>query len=178
MTRTTYFIIALAVLGVVLASITIAQPRVDKEALAPVGEQEQAAVVSKTATQDGISFTYPEQLPTAYMRATDWPPKVAVSDAPFACEAGETEVGRTRPFTTNGQTYCVTTLSEGAAGSMYTDYSYKTLQNGKLVTLTFTIRSTQCGNYDEPNRTECERERRSFDGDALATDILESVTLP
>jgi hypothetical protein len=176
MTRTTYTIIALAVLVVVLVGISVARsPAVDEAAIAPVGEEQTAANL-KTTTQDGVTFTYPEQLSTTYMRATDWPPKITVSSAPLTCEEGETEVGRTRSFSSGGQAYCVTTLSEGAAGSMYTDYAYETLQGGKLVALTFTIRSTQCGNYEEPDRTECEQERNSFDVDVLATRMISSIT--
>jgi hypothetical protein len=178
MTRTTYIIIALAVLGVVLAGIAITRPHANDTAYpAPTGTQEQATVPTLTATQGNVSFSYPEKLPTSYMHEVDWPPKVAVTSAAFACEEGETEIGRTHAFDAGGQTYCVTTRSEGAAGSMYTDYTYSTIKDAKLVTLTFTLRSTQCGNYDEPNRTECEQERAAFDVDALATNMLESVAV-
>src|SRR5206468_3030165 len=77
----------------------------------------------KTASSAGITFSYPEKLSTTYMHAVDWPPKVAVSSTPFSCTEAGTETaraGKTEKVTVAGHTYCVTSLVEGAAGSMYT----------------------------------------------------------
>ncbi len=114
---------------------------------------------------DGISFT-PDPFLSNYISAQEWPPKITVTDGGLVCAAKKI---------INNSTYCVTAVSEGAAGSTYTTYSYATEKNGKIITLSFVIRAVQCMNYDDPQQTECLKERAAFDVDALADHILESV---
>jgi hypothetical protein len=134
----------------------------------------------KTMTDShGTTFRYPEQLSTTYIHVQDWPPQVIVADGPFTCtEAGkETErAGRTEKRMVDNRAYCITTLTEGAAGTIYTQYSYITaIGNNKTVNLIFTIRSVQCGNYDEPQKSQCEGERETFDLDSVIDRIVKTI---
>ncbi|MEA2701581.1 MAG: translocator protein [Candidatus Parcubacteria bacterium] len=95
------------------------------------------------------------------------------------CETGER--GEARLTGINGHTYCVFISQEGAAGSIYTNYFYVTEKDNRSITLDLTLQAPQCANYDDPQKTECERERESFNVDDLADRILQSVdvrTLP
>jgi hypothetical protein len=135
--------------------------------------------------KSGISFQYPESLPTEYIHGVDWPPQIAVSNSSFSCAEGGSEImqaGITSKETINGRVYCVTKESEGAAGSVYTKYAYATsidlsnppAEGSATATLAFTLRSVQCANYDDPKKTACENERASFSADSLADQIMKS----
>lgn len=120
----------------------------------------------KTATTNGITFQYPDPLPTTYMHAQEWPPTITVTNGALTCTAKKI---------INNSTYCVTATNEGAAGSTYTTYSYATEKSGKVMTLSFIIRAVQCMNYDDPKQTECLKERAAFNADTLADQILRSA---
>ncbi len=122
----------------------------------------------KTATGDGFTFKYPEQLPTKYISAVEWPPEVEVKIAQFLCIAeGIQQI--------NGRQYCVGLQSEGAAGNSYNTYTYNTMKDDRMVTIRFTLRYSQCANYEDPQKTECEQERRTFSVDDLADRIAQTV---
>lgn len=133
-----------------------------KETLIPAGWQ--------TVSQSGVTFSYPE-LTTEYMHAQEWPPSVVIEDAPYSCDS-ENE---TR--TINGAEYCVHEQNEGAAGSVYTDYLYIASRDGgaRAAVLRFTIRATQCYNYDEPKQSACFAERAAFSADTLADGIMRTA---
>ena len=122
----------------------------------------------KTATDDGFTFKYPEQLPTKYVSAVEWPPEVEVKIAQFLCIAeGIQQI--------NGRQYCVGLQSEGAAGSVYNTYTYNTMKDDRMVTVRFTLRYQQCANYDDPQKPECEQERRTSSIDDLADRVAQTV---
>ena len=77
----------------------------------------------------------------------------------------------------DNRTYCVTKVSEGAAGSIYTQYAYAFPKNSKVVILTFSLRFPQCGNYSEPEKNECEGERETFDVDSIIDRIAQTLKL-
>lgn len=93
--------------------------------------------------------------------------------------AGEqtARAGRTEPRAIGDRTYCVTRVREGAAGSVYTAYSYATPANEAVIILRFNLRAVQCGSYDEARRVECERERVAFSVDPVIDAIAQTVTL-
>lgn len=142
---------------------------------APVEIEQEPAADWRTSEGGSLSFRYPEALETTYIRAIDWPPTITMSDGTYACELGETEMGMTRESVLDGVTYCITTLVEGAAGSMYIEYDYVTEKNGKLLIASFTLKEVQCSNYNEPEMAACTAERESFDIDGLVGEILRSV---
>ena len=133
-----------------------------------------------TDNSTGVSFQYPEKLGTTYIDASDWPPKVQVMSGSFSCTtAGNTgdRAGQTMEKTINGTQYCVTTVSEGAAGSIYNQYAYAFEKAGEMAILTFTLRLPQCANYPEPKMSECNAERQSFNIDTIVDSIAKSLTL-
>jgi tryptophan-rich sensory protein len=133
-----------------------------------------------TDAKRGISFKYPEQLAATYIRLVDWPPQVDVVDEPFVCIAAGTEMaraGRTEEQTINGHTYCVTKESQGAAGSIYTNYAYEVPRSNGMVIFTFSVQAVQCANYDEPKKTECEQERTAFNFDKEVDRMITGATI-
>jgi tryptophan-rich sensory protein len=126
------------------------------------------------------AFFYPETLPTDYIHTVDWPPQVQVIHQPFSCTEGGSEIaraGKTEKLVVDGDEYCVTKETEGAAGSVYTMYAYAFPKNQKTIILTFALRRVQCANYDDPQKTACEKERLSFNTDILAHKIIQSIAV-
>lgn len=123
-------------------------------------------------------FQYPETLTTKYIDAFEWPPKVTVSPGVFSC--AETSPASSLPEfvarrTVDSRVYCVESIVEGAAGSTYTTYTYTTEHEGKLISPNFVIRYPQCGNYDDPQKTECQNEREAFDLDGVIDRIVATL---
>jgi len=140
----------------------------------------------KSATRNGITFQYPETLLTEYIHTVDWPPQVQVLNEPFTCtEAGEEidRAGQTLKRMVDDRTYCVTKESEGAAGSVYTNYTYafplystgSTQADRKTIIFTFSLQAVQCANYDDPQKTACENERSTFDLDSSVGRMARSI---
>ena len=129
----------------------------------------------------GITFRYPDKLTTKYISVVDWPPQVQILDQAYSCNEAGSEIaraGKTEKRLVDNREYCVTKESEGAAGSIYTNYAYTFAKNGGTVILTFTTRSVQCGNYyDIPEQAECEGERQTFDMDGVADRIIQSLEI-
>lgn len=126
----------------------------------------------------GLSFKYPEKLTTQYISTVDWPPQVQVVDEKFTCTEAGNEIdraGKTEKRTVDNRNYCVTRKTEGAAGSIYTQYAYAFAHGNSTVIFSFTLRSVQCGNYDEPKKTECEHEHESFDLDSVVDKMAQSI---
>lgn len=104
---------------------------------------------------------------TKYIRAINWPPHVEMSSASFTCE----QTDQSHKRTIGDTTYCVTTTKEGAAGSVYTQYTYAYPYQEGTAILTFTMRFPQCANYDTPQRTECEAEESAFNADSIVATL-------
>jgi hypothetical protein len=125
-----------------------------------------------------LRFNYPAKLTTTYTSLVSWPPKITVSADPFSCPetpATESVSARVSRRLVADQVYCLSAVSEGAAGSVYTDYTYTTEKDGKLITVTFTLRAVQCYNYDDPQKTACEKERETFDLDSVVDQIVRTI---
>ncbi|MBU1137119.1 hypothetical protein KKD72_02005 [Patescibacteria group bacterium] len=131
-------------------------------------------------TDKGATFQYPENLSTNYIHPQEWPPKLLIIDnTGFSCEQGGLGIngrpGMTIQKKINNIVYCIDSVSEGTAGTFYTSYTYTFLKDSKLAKLSFTLAYSQCANYNEPQKTECEQERQTFDLDVLINRIAESV---
>lgn len=127
----------------------------------------------------GVTFNYPASLPTTYIHTAEWPPKVRIEAKRFICNengSGTSGTGQTTKVVLDGLDFCVTHTSEGAAGSIYTTYAYAFPRDNSTITLTFTLRAVQCGNYDDPQKTACESERATFDIDALIDQMVHTLT--
>ncbi len=143
----------------------------------------------ETITNDvGITYQYPKTLPTTYIHPVDWPPQIQVLNQPFTCTEGGSEIARagvTRQRIINDRAYCVTKGSEGAAGSIYTNYAYafplystgSTQADRKIAIITFSLRTVQCANYDNPKMSECENERAIFNIDEIIDRIARSIKI-
>ncbi|MFA5155159.1 MAG: hypothetical protein WC453_01890 [Patescibacteria group bacterium] len=130
--------------------------------------------------REGLTFRYPSPFPAQYITPQEWPPQITVASSPVALDCPLTPPASSQPDRTMGKTindrvYCISASSEGAAGSVYTDYVYKSLSDGLLTTVSFTLRYPQCLNYDDPKQGECAKERSTFDLDALIDQIVGTV---
>lgn len=126
-----------------------------------------------------LSFKYPAKLMTTYIRAVDWPPKINVTVGPFIClSAGSLNApgGQTQKQTINGNEYCVTKESQGAAGSIYTLYAYAFPVNDKVAILNFSLQFPQCVNYPQPQQSACQNEENNFDIGSTVDQIARTLT--
>lgn len=131
-----------------------------------------------TDSKQGIEFQYPEKLPTNYMNATEWPPKITISNGTLSCSEIPSEnnlLGQAIKGIINNHIYCVGALSEGAAGSIYNTYAYATERDGKLITANFVVQYPQCVNYNDPQKTQCQNEQDTFDLDGTIDRIIQTV---
>ncbi|MST04429.1 MAG: hypothetical protein EXS49_02600 [Candidatus Pacebacteria bacterium] len=144
----------------------------------PVTEKANAFWKIYTDATQGIKFKYP-LLSNNFITPQEWPPKVTVFSDPFNCdevlEKNPSNIEMTERVV-NNSTYCVNTQNEGAAGSVFTTYNYKTaLDNERALALSFILQYPRCENYDEPNKTDCTMENENLNVDNLADVILKSV---
>lgn len=133
-----------------------------------------------TATgSNGYSFKYPEKIGTNYINTADWPPVLNMEDKTYNCTEGGTSqndiAGKTNKEIINGKEFCITRKSEGAAGSVYTNYTYTFAYENKTMIATFSLRAPQCMNYDNPQQTECINEEKSFDISHIIVKILATI---
>lgn len=122
-----------------------------------------------------LNFDFPSGLPTTYIKAFDWPPKVQVLNSKFGClDAGNSteRAGRTELRQVEGRAFCITEVVEGAAGSTYTQYAYAFKHDGGTAILTFSTRAPTCGNYPEPEMSLCAQERAGFDLDRFVAKLV------
>jgi hypothetical protein len=127
-----------------------------------------------------IKFQYPSSLIAKYISTVEWPPVLTIDENnhEFVCDetpATSSLLARTMQRKVDNRVYCLYASSEGAAGSVYTDYTYSTLWNGKTVKMKFTLQYPRCDNYDEPKQTECKGEREVFDLDGVIDRIFLSM---
>lgn len=131
---------------------------------------------------NGVGYQYPANISSDYVTTVDWPPAAqVVKSTIFTCtQAGSAtaQAGKTEMRTVNGHPYCVTEVTEGAAGSVYTQYAYASKRaGGNTVILTFSLRRVQCGNYDDPQKSACTTAQANFNTDTLMDSIFQTVTL-
>ncbi|MES3004858.1 MAG: hypothetical protein V4690_01945 [Patescibacteria group bacterium] len=133
---------------------------------------------TQTNLAQKVEFMYPESIGKTYITPTDWPPIAKVSQGKLACaetQVGVVGVGQITLARINGDNYCITKASEGAAGSTYTKYVYEKEVDDKTVGMEFTLRYPQCANYDEAAKTLCETEQGSFELDNLVDEMFETI---
>ncbi len=110
----------------------------------------------------------------------DWPPAVELMADEFTCDEGGEETdraGQTESVTIGGESYCRTTVVEGAAGSTYTQYAYAFAQDDGTAILTFSTRAPQCANYDVEEMAACEDEIDDLDIDDLADRVARTLII-
>ena len=130
-------------------------------------------------------------LNTEYIGSQDWkvkivneeekyPPKFKITEGQIDCKKTSSESGllfRTVKRKIDGRIYCIESLSEGAAGTIYTQYTYSTIKSGSLIMVSCVIRYPQCINYSEPYRTECANERETFDLNKIIGHIVKNLSI-
>jgi len=135
-----------------------------------------------TDPQTGLTFKYPPTLGTKYIFANNdnWPPLISASSGavrPQTDSAGTQYC--TQPVRMiNGHPYCVLEQEDGALGTTFSNYTYSLPQPAQHRTLavSFTLGSPECGNYSEPQLSDCVNERESFDIDKLVDSIVSTVS--
>ena len=121
---------------------------------------------------------YTQKTALTYVSFQSWPPKVTTAIAKFTCAPGGTigsAKGKTIKKDLPGGTYCINTMTEGAAGSTYTTYAYSTMVGDVLAKTTFIARTPQCMNYDEPEQGACKAEQAGFNPDVLADGLIHQL---
>ncbi len=109
-----------------------------------------------------------------------YPPKFKITEGQIDCKKTSSESGllsRTVKRKIDGRIYCIESSSEGAVGSIYTQYVYSTIKSGSLIMVICVIRYPQCINYSEPQRTECANERETFDLDKIISYIVKNLSI-
>jgi len=163
---------ALVVIGLLIIQSSAGKPGTGPVNQAPIGWE----IFSDTTRK--ISFNYPRELGTKYLHPMDWPPMVQILNTPISCTEAGTETsraGETSLDSINGRQYCVTKVTEGAAGSIYTQYAYAFAKSGKVAILTFSLHFVQCQNYEDPQKTECITERNVFNIDQIIDQIAQTL---
>jgi len=128
---------------------------------------------------EGVSFQYPEKFLTQYVFTQEWPPIVDVKSDAYSCKETPQEISSATEITSQrfveNRTYCVKVKNEGAAGSVYSSYTYTISKNGKLVKVSFVLRYPSCGIYDKEQNRACVAEREAFDLDGIVDRIVQTI---
>lgn len=184
MNKTTLIILLLLIAGFIFWQLYTK----DNDTVSPEngnGETEEVTLTQAEAEERTEKFfadnesvdEYLENL--EYVSATDWPPAIEVlTDEEYSCvEAGDEfdRAGATAEKEINGSAYCVTKVTEGAAGSSYTQYAYKREIHGVPAIATFSFRFPQCMNYDEPKQSECKAEQENFSVNEIIDSLFEQL---
>lgn len=134
--------------------------------------------------KSGEEFQYPENLLTKYIGVHEWPPKLGISESTWSCKDEEFESGgkiikREIRKVDNDRIYCRDSWNGAAAGTTYANYAYRAPNNNfqRTITFEFALRYPNCGNYEEPQRKECEAEREAFDLDGVVNRMFSSLSL-
>lgn len=133
-----------------------------------------------TITNDqGITFQYPKELLAKYVSVTGWPPVITIENGTYSCKITPQEVSSISDITSqrmvDNRIYCINVKNEGAAGSVYSSYTYTAARNNELVKVSFTLQYPNCNNYDEEQRKACTSEREAFDIDSTVDRIVQTV---
>ena len=133
-----------------------------------------------TITNDqGITFQYPKELLAKYVSVAEWPPVIKIETGTYSCKTTPQEVSSMSDITSermvDNRTYCVNVKHEGAAGSVYSAYTYTTARNNELIKVIFTLQYPNCNNYDEVQSKACTNEREAFDIDSTVDRIVQSI---
>jgi len=124
---------------------------------------------------------YPPELNTEYISAQVWPPQISESQNQNDLICQETDPASSLPDriykrVINGREFCVDTMSEGAAGSVYTEYKYTTNIGRKFIDFDFTLRFVNCQNYPYEESVVCQKERESFSLDDFISKLAQNLS--
>lgn len=142
------------------------------------GGENKVAWTLVLGNQQAQSTLYTNKLETEYLRVLETPTKITISSTtPYTCNLAGTDEsmvvqGTTSKHTVSRREYCVTTQTEGAAGSIYNTYTYSTAYEKGTVTFDFAVQQVQCANYTEVERKKCEAEQAIFSIDRFVDQMF------
>jgi hypothetical protein len=136
-------------------------------------------ILSEPNSQD-VRFLYPERLGTSFISAVEWPPMVERTVNKYSCTEGpitaaDGPLKESSRHIVGDREYCVTTSSEGAAGSTYHSYEYAFALGTTTYRIAFQLKYPQCANYDEPQQSACIAEEQNFNNLGLVDRIAQSI---
>ena len=109
-----------------------------------------------------------------------FPPGFSMENGEISCRPASAPNGtepRLTQETLHGRRYCVQHRSEGAAGTTYQETTYATVKDHCMLVIDFTIRSPRCDHFGQAERSECKKERKAFDPNAMAAHLVENTDL-
>ena len=121
-------------------------------------------IVKQAPTTSGVSTTLPKYI----SEQENWPPVITANKNSYSCNTGGPTLQQTTEKIINGIPFCITTLNEGAAGTTYKTFTYTTAEK----TSTFILRYVSCGNYGDPEQSECIRNQSAFDIDKIMESLM------
>ena len=143
------------------------------------GEEAKDNLWETATNEDGITFQYPKELSARYISLVEWPPLIKIAAGEYSCKTTPQTASNMSPLISqrlvDNRVYCVDVKHEGAAGSVYSSYTYTTANDGKLVSVSFTLRYPNCHNYNEEQDIACANERETFDIDSLIDRIVQTI---
>jgi len=116
-------------------------------------------------------------LPAYISAQSGWPPVIQDSSDEYSCVPTTSEMTKIIQKFINNKVYCVTKFTEGAAGSSYSTYTYKTpfgISNNTKTT-TFTLKYVSCGVYGGLGNTQyeqCKKNQTDFNIDAIVDSLM------
>jgi len=75
----------------------------------------------------------------------------------------------------NDVAYCIEASSEGAAGSVYTEYKYTRILGDYLVNARFTVQYPNCQNYSDSEALVCAEERENMNMNEIIASIFDNL---
>ena len=168
--KNTLIIILLVVIIILLGYVAFLKP---KNANNTNNNYQPIEKINDVVDNSPISTT----LPSPYISAQNgWPPVIQESGNMYSCVLSHSEMGDTVKKTINKRDYCITTISDGAAGSIYHTYTYKTLGlQGSSKSTTFTLRYVSCGAYGGPGDAQyvqCNTAQTNFNLDQIVDSLM------
>jgi hypothetical protein len=130
------------------------------------------AIAEDYKKKNSISTTLPQYIGGQ----SGWPPVVSESSFAYKCIPSHSQNSDTVEKNIGSRTYCITNDHEGAAGSTYNTYTYKTFGiQGSSKSTTFTLRYSGCGGYDDPQMTQCKTAQSNFNAnlDTLIDSLMQ-----
>jgi predicted secreted protein len=143
----------------------------------------------KVKNRSQVSFDIPNDLDAEYIYVmnckvdifyshVNFPSRFRVADGQVQCKKStkdnELPIKILKKEIDNRK-YCIKVTSEGASGSVYKSYTYATVKSYNLIVFNLTARFSACGNFNEPKRSQCKRERKEFDLDSVVDRVVQSI---
>lgn len=118
----------------------------------------------------GITFMYPKNFESTYIKPTPWPPVVRKLNKSFECSDGEFRV-------VEGRQLCVVETVEESPKSIHTKYLYSFQSGTGTILFSFGVRKDICEQYDQDEEIRCRQEIEKANPDLLMANIANTFTI-